>query len=239
MRKKQDCLQSTLKRNLSMPRTKSSKEDNRNPLEKLHQIESKIDRLIFFNYYDGYSSDGTIGFDIKAGPPGSSKHRNGIFQTLTKNQFRSKGKKLAKLSLVDFVRTKAVPPIELRPQLTLEDVESIREISVDSRSPSQKLSDVTDPRDLFIFKKYYEGYKTNGEEGFNLHSGPPGSVNHKRTYSTFLASMSESQFRSKGKILAALAKEFVMNNVEPTVDVPAIERDLPWGMMEEALTGGY
>ena len=83
----------------------------------------------------------------------------------------------------------------------------------------------------------YIGYKTNGEFGFDLGSGPPGSINHKRSYANTLAPMSESQFRLKGKMLAAIAKEFYDNGIEPNVDPIVIEPEIPWGLVNEALAG--
>ena len=68
---------------------------------------------------------------------------------------------------------------------------------------------------------YYDGFKSAAERkedptvpnhGFNLASGPPGSVNHQRCY-TRLRSM--VNFRTRGHRLGALAKEFLDKNIEP------------------------
>jgi hypothetical protein len=224
-----------------MPRTKSTKKDNRTPPEKLERVSSKIELLIFFQYYDGYNTGGMVGFDTNAGPPGSAKHRAGIFEAaLTMNQFRSKGKKLATLARA-FVDNKLIPMPELRPQFDQDEIENMREESKDSRSPIKKLDVVSEVMELFVFFQYYDGYKTGGEIGFNPRSGPPGSINHKRAYARFLPPMSESQFRDKGKSLANLAKEFVDNGILPPENLrPQLpEREAPWGMIEVALNGGY
>jgi hypothetical protein len=76
---------------------------------------------------------------------------------------------------------------------------------------------------------------------FNPNYRPPGSINHKRAYATILAPMSESQFRHKGKLLSNLAKEFIADGIEPPKNVCPVQPDLevPWGMIKEALRGGY
>ena len=134
---------------------------------------------------------------------------------LTKSQFYSKGRKLAALAKA-FIEKKEIPNEGLRPQLTPEDVEKIREANTDTRSLEEKLAKVTSPLELFVFFKYYDGYKSKGEVGFNPNSGPPGSINHKRAYSNALSSWSESQFRDKGKLLGLLAKECVDTNRTPS-----------------------
>jgi hypothetical protein len=227
-----------------MPRTRSSKEDKRTPEEKLQQVaDSKIDLLIFFKYFDGHRTDGMVGFDINAGPPGSTLHwgDGGIFQiALTKSQFRGKGRKLALLAKT-FIQAKIEPPQDLRPQFDQEDIVQIREGSRDRRSPDEKLAAVADILELFVFFKYYDGYKTGGEIGFNANSGPPGSINHKRAYATILASMTESKFREKGKLLSSLAEEFIANDIEPPEYLRPIQpdREVPWSMINEALSGGF
>jgi hypothetical protein len=226
-----------------MPRTRSSKEDKRTPIEKLQQFDSKVDLLIFFKYFDGYRTDGMVGFDTNAGPPGSTKHwgDSGIFQTaLTKSQFRGKARKLALLANT-FIQAETEPPQELRPYFDQEDIENIREGSRDRRSPVEKLAAVADHLELFVFFKYYDGYKTGGEIGFNANSGPPGSINHKRAYTTILAPMTESQFRDKGKLLSSLAQEFIANDIEPLDHLRPIQpnREVPWSMINEALSGGF
>ena len=188
-----------------MPRTRSSKKDERTPLEKLLQIDDKVDRLLFFEYHDGFNTEGALGIDVNSGNPGSAKHRIGIFRiAYTKSQFYSKGRKLASLAK-DFIKNKELPPEELRPRITAEEVEAIREANKDARSLEEKFDEVTDPLELFVFFKYYDGFHTRGEVGFNPKSGPPGSINHKRAYATLLSEWSESQFRNKGQLLGVLA----------------------------------
>ena len=73
-----------------MPRTRSTKgEDKQTPEEKLLKINSKIELSIFFNYYDGFNTNGMAGFSVDA-QPGSTKHHgeNTIYSVaLTKDQF--------------------------------------------------------------------------------------------------------------------------------------------------------
>ena len=65
-----------------MPHIKSTKTpDNCTPLEKLQPIESKADRLLF-QYYDGVTTDGAMGFDINAGAIRSAKFQVGIFKII-------------------------------------------------------------------------------------------------------------------------------------------------------------
>jgi hypothetical protein len=146
-----------------MPRTRSSKEDNRAPLEKLLQLDSKIELLMFYQYFDGYSTNGMVGFKTHEGPPGSTKHWGGIFRTaMTKNQFRSKGKKLAILAQA-FITNNTEPPPELRPRFDQEEINTIREESRDNRSIAEKLGAVSEILELFVFFKYYDGYNTGGK----------------------------------------------------------------------------
>lgn len=207
-------------------------------------MDSKVDRMIFFHYYDGFNTDGMVGFDINAGPPGSTKHwRGGILETaMTSDQFRSKGKTLAVLARA-FLDEKVTPPQELRPQFVLEEINKIRNENEnkDTRSPAEKLSVVTDNFELFIFFKYYDGYKTGGAIGFSLNAGPPGTVNHKRAYMRILGRISDSRFRFRGRILAKLAKEFVDCGIVPPEDLRPVcrEREPPSGMLEEASKNGH
>ena len=56
--------------------------------------------MIFFDYYDGYKSNGMVGFD-DVNTAGNTKHQSSksVYKTfLTKNQFCSKGKKVALLA---------------------------------------------------------------------------------------------------------------------------------------------
>jgi hypothetical protein len=66
----------------TMPRTKSSKQDTRTPAEKLEGLDSIADRLIFFNYYDGITTNGLVGFSLANGPAGSVKHKR-ILRSVT------------------------------------------------------------------------------------------------------------------------------------------------------------
>ena len=222
-----------------MPRTKASKRDDRTPLEKLHAIDDKkIDLFIFFQYYDGLRTDGALGFHVtKEVPPGSTKHWVGIIaQTMTKDQFRGKAKRLI-LIAQGFIYMKEAPPENLRPDFTLQEVQNLRESSRDKRTIEEKLAQVKDTTELFVFFKYYDGFKTSGEIGFSLNCGPPGSVNHKRSYARFLMHWSESTFRFKAKMLASLAKECIENNYTPSEELrPEMpERDRPWGMINESM----
>jgi hypothetical protein len=226
-----------------MPRTKSSKKDNRTPLEKLERmLDSKVDLLIFFQYYDGYSTEGSVGFNINVGPAGSSLHRTGILaEVLTKDQFRSKGKKVALVAKA-FIESRQVPPPEWRPTFDIEEIANLRETARDHRSPEEKLTkEASEVLDLFIFFKYYDGYSTGGEIGFSPNSGPPGSINHKRAYARTLASITESQFRDKGKVMAGIAKELFECDIAPPEDMRPgePEREVPWGMIQEALNATY
>jgi hypothetical protein len=92
--------------------------DKRTPTEKLSQVETAIDRFIFFKYYDGFSTDGRIGFSPRTGPPGSVNHKraHATLADLTPSQFRAKGKNLGDLAK-EFVELKVVPPPNLRPEL--------------------------------------------------------------------------------------------------------------------------
>jgi hypothetical protein len=70
---------------------------------------------MFYQYFDGYSTNGMVEFKTHKGLPGSTKHWGGIFQTsFTKKQFRSEGKKLAMLSKA-FILNNTGPPPALRP----------------------------------------------------------------------------------------------------------------------------
>jgi hypothetical protein len=91
--------------------------DKRTPTEKLNQVEAALDRFIFFKYYDGFSTDGRIGFSPRSGPPGTLNHKRAYDATLahlTPSQFRVKGKSLGDLAK-KFVEQQVVPPPNLRP----------------------------------------------------------------------------------------------------------------------------
>ena len=224
-----------------MPRTRSTKKDDRTPTEKLAAIDNKIDRFIFFNYYDGYSTNGMLGFKVTDKiPPGSTKHRTGIFEVLTKNQFRSRGKRIAILARA-FIEKGEVPQQDMRPQFTLQEIEALLEENEDKRTTEEKLREVTDVKERFIFFQYYDGYVTRGEIGFSENAGPPGTVNHKRAYANYFSDFSEAKFREKGRVLANLAKEFIAENIIPPNNLrpPPIERQLPRGLLHESKTCNY
>lgn len=229
-----------------MPRTKSTKEDKRTPLEKLMQLDCKINRLIFFEYFDGYKTDGMLGFKVTSKTPvGSAKHwaTNDLYQAiLTKNQFRSRSKRLA-LIAKQFTETyEDDPPDELRPRFSNEEiVKMIEELKEDQPSAEEKFRELESQIDFFIFFKYYDGYNTKGETGFSPNSGPPGSVNHKNAYARHLKSISESQFRNKGQKLAKIAKEFVEKGIVPPDNLrpPPIEYVVPLSLLNAATEGGY
>jgi hypothetical protein len=74
--------------------------DKRTPTEKLNQVETAVDKFIFFKHCDGFSTDGRIGFSPRAGPPGSVNHKRAraALTDLTPSQFRAKGKNLGDLA---------------------------------------------------------------------------------------------------------------------------------------------
>lgn len=221
-----------------MPRTKSKKKDTRTPLEKLNRIQCKVELLMLYNYYDGLTTEGALGFHVAPDKPfGSTKHRTGIFEiAFTKNQFRSKGKALAQIAK-EFIDTDTKPPNELRPTITSKEIEGLRERGKETRSPNERFDSITDELEIFVFFKYYDAYLTDGEIGFHLNAGPPGSINHKRAFSKVLEPWNESKFRQKGHHLAKLAKEFVDAGLEPPANLRPTEpkRQVPWGMIETAL----
>ena len=135
-----------------MPRTRSKKVDDRTPLEKVQNIESKIDMLIFLTYFDGLSTGGAVGFDVNAGPAGSTKHRTGVLKdALTVNQFRSKGKRLAQLAK-DFIEKESEqPPHHLRPVFTADEIKDIQDSNKDKRTPEEKFLEIKDDLELFVF----------------------------------------------------------------------------------------
>jgi hypothetical protein len=220
-----------------MPRTRASKSDTRTPLEKLQIIDSKAELFIFFNYYDGFATDGTLGFAIgDRVPAGSMKHYVGVIpDAFTKNQFRNKAKKLAQLAKA-FHEKEEVPPQNLRPLFAMDEISLLRESNRDTRTTAEKFAEIEKSTELFVFFKYYDGYKTDGEIGFSPRSGPPGSINHLRSYQRLALLLTESQFRDIGKKLAIIATECVDNDYTPPENVrPAAPgRPVPWGMMEVA-----
>lgn len=219
-----------------MPKHKSSKNYNPSAMDVYLKIDSDIDKEIFFNYYIGYTSGGIQGYKVtKKHPEGSTTHREGgVGMVYTKNQFRSKGKKLALLAK-RFLQTKespegeVFPPLEERPTFTEAEIKGMVEDRKDKRTLLQKYEDELkdmDPREFFIFFMYYDGFKSKiarekdpraEKKGFDLAAGDPGSVNHQRAYSR-LSPM--QNFRDRAKILGVLAKNFVENKEEPPADRP-------------------
>jgi hypothetical protein len=142
------------------------------------------------------------------------------------------------------IKEGAVPPPELRPAFDSTSIEVLlqehQQRNADTRTPPEKLGAINDIIERFVFFKYYDGYKTKGEIGFNPNSGPPGSINHKRAFQMFLSPLSESQFREKGRLLANLAKEFIDDDIVPSPYLrPQFERQRPTSMLHEASNGGY
>jgi hypothetical protein len=116
-----------------------------------------------------------VGLDINAGPPGSTKHRAGIFEAaLTMNQFRSKGKKLVTLARA-FVDNKLIPTPELRPQFDQDEIENMREESKDNRSPLKKLDVVSEVMELFVFFNTSMGTKRGAKSDSTLILALPGA----------------------------------------------------------------
>jgi hypothetical protein len=92
--------------------------DKRTPTEKLNQVETAVDKFIFFKCHDGFSTDGRIGFSPRTGPPGSVSYKRAraALTDLTPSQFQAKGKSLGDLAK-ELVEQKVVPPPNLRPEL--------------------------------------------------------------------------------------------------------------------------
>ena len=92
-----------------------------------------------------------------------------------------------------------------------------------------------------MFFQHFDGCRTNGEIGFNPGSGPPGSINHKQSFTGIFKTMTESPFHDKGRLLASLAKEFVKTGTEPPQDrYPVrIEQEIPLDIVEAALNAKY
>jgi hypothetical protein len=156
------------------------------------------------------------------------------------NQFQSKGKKLGHIA-IEFIATKTKPPGEGKHIITLKEVDTLRERGKDLRSPAEKLDVIAgNVLERFVFYKYYDAYSTNGEVGFHLGAGPPGSINRKRAYSSVLDEWTKSKFRQKEQDLAELARELVELGLVPRADLrPAEpEQNVPWGLIEEALALG-
>lgn len=224
-----------------MPRTRCKKEDKRTNAEKLARLSTKVDRFIFFGYYDGIRTNGALGFDMDAGRPGSARHRTGLMaKVLTANQFRNKGRKMAELAEA-FLDSREEPDHQLRPLFSVEEIEELERAQLDTRTPDDKLMEVVDETELIAFFLYYDGMYTDGEIGFDPKAGPPGSINHKRSFREAFADWNESQFRYRGKQLGTLAKSFVENGIVPPDDRrPEIPQSgTPWGLIEAALEGGY
>jgi hypothetical protein len=80
--------------------------------------KASIDRFIFFKCYDGFSTDGRIGFSPRSGPPGSVnlEGAHATLTDLTLSQFHVKGKYLGDLAK-EFVELQGVPLPNLHPEL--------------------------------------------------------------------------------------------------------------------------
>lgn len=225
-----------------MPRTKASKADDRTPMEKFLSLDNKIDKAIFFNYYDGHRTNGAVGFNVTEGPDGSAKHWKGtIFEiAMTSSKFRTKGKRLAQIAKA-FIAEDKVPPLASKPHFELEEIDALKEARRDKRTLLQKLTDAAkNDTDWFIFFTYYDGYLTNGNIGFHPRF-PPGSVNHKRAWARTLVNVSDEKFRSSGQLLGSLAKEFVEKGEQPPENQrPTVQRNgAPMGMHAAAANAGY
>ena len=72
----------------------------------------------------------------------------------------------------------------------------MKEACKDTRSTEEMFAGIVDILGLFVFYEYYDGYKTNNTSGgFSLGAGPPGSMNHMRTYwKLFHPKWSKSKF---------------------------------------------
>jgi hypothetical protein len=93
------------------------KRDKRSPDEKLDAVTIPVQLFIFFNYYDGERTDGTIGFNPRSGPPGCINHKRAfpkILGDLTPTIFRLLGNKMAGLAN-EFISKGIIPSEEKRP----------------------------------------------------------------------------------------------------------------------------
>eukprot|EP00957_Ditylum_brightwellii_P212007 15366850-Ditylum_brightwellii.AAC.1 len=91
--------------------------DRRTPEEKLETVSDPIGLFIFFQYYDGYSINGDIGFSESSKPPGSINHKyafSKLLAPMTESKFCERGKALAELAR-EFVSSSKVPNPHLRP----------------------------------------------------------------------------------------------------------------------------
>lgn len=227
-----------------MPRTKSTRTDKRTPQEKLDEMLSPVDRLIFFNYFDGINSNGMYGFSITE-KPGSVKHKRTLncLDTMTPNKFRSKAKRMALLAQ-QFVDRDIVPDESLRVALhepsEMEAIMAEMTPPVDEDPICEALDKITDKVELFIFYRYYEGFASNGEFGFAPRHGAPGCVYHKRTYTKMFEDLSDAQFREKGRRLGELAYKFFTNNLAPPPEEPVcIATENPPQLVAAAAYAGY
>jgi hypothetical protein len=106
-------------------------------------------------------------------PAGSMKHYVGMIpDAFTKNQFRNKAKKLAQLAKA-FHENEEVPPQDLRPVFTIDDINVLRESNRDTQTTAEKFAEIEEITELFVFFKYFDRYKTDGEIGFSFRSAPP------------------------------------------------------------------
>jgi hypothetical protein len=129
-------------------------------LKKLQVIDSKVDLYIFFNHYDGFATNGTLGFAIgDRVPAGSMKHYVGVIpDAFTKNQFRNKAKKLAQLAKA-FHEKEEVPPQDLRPVFATDEIDLLRESNRDTRTTAEKFAEIEESTELFVFFKCCDGCK--------------------------------------------------------------------------------
>jgi len=224
-----------------MPKTKSSKKDNRTPLEKLTPYENKkTDLFIFYQYYDGIESNGLHGFAItKKNPVGSVKHQRGSIceRVMTSSQFRSKSQTLVTIAR-EFVEKKESPPDSFRVTFTLQDYEKLQ-AEIDKKKnidPMSVLDKVNDEKAKFVFFQYYDGITTIGEIGFSLRAGGYGSIAHMRVFPTYFSSRGDSWFRRVGKHMGQLAREFVDSGLVPPDHLrpPMPQPLLPQDMIDAA-----
>ena len=105
-----------------MPQTRSTKIVNETPLQKLSTLNLKLDQIIFFNYYDGFATNGMISFKVDDRMPvKSAEHQSGIYEIMSKSQPYSKSKELAPC-VQKFIQNGKVPPNELGLQFIVQEV---------------------------------------------------------------------------------------------------------------------
>lgn len=208
-------------------------------------MSSVIDRLIFFEYYDGIKSKGMRGFDPML-PVGSVKHKRSLnlLNDLTPDKFRSKARKLALLAK-EFIKASSVPGDAYRVALHDEKVqENIIEEArppIDTRTLEEKFGEIESDTERFIFYRYFEGLVTSGEFGFPPKYGPPGCVYHKRTYSAAFQDLTDAQFRDVGRRMGELAQEFFNEKVVPPAEeaIANTHANPPPGLTQAANGAGF